>query len=552
MRTRPVPALAGCLLLVGSILGGCGQSEPAGGTTLPPPSATAAPPATSSAPTPSTTAAIITSTTSTTTTEPASEAAPQILVAGPDGVYLVGPGAEPVQLISGRAATAVDDGLGGLLYQVDAGRAWDQTGEPRTTIVWWVPAGSERPLDLLVPATGQSLTLEDAIVDGDDLSVFYRRSEGAPSFEMVDSLRRYDQATGTVTELIRHSAWEAALTIGSVGGGIIAGTSYGQLDASCLFLGFDGTTVHVPADPSVPGCEEPYCPHDCVISLDGSQVAHLETRFDDATNTTLADVVVVAVRDTGVEMVRIDIPHARAGTARLDGVASVDLAGSWILVNRTNGGEAAQAWLVPVDGSEVPAWEVPMAGVARFVTAPVTVRPAQLSLRGDGLGIVALGQPEASALPLLVARFGEPSDEWRYDPADCPPGDAGRCCFAQTGYGCESHYRGVGWEEAALSVIFADGHTYRDDGIPHLTYWSTGKATDRGLATEDGIAVGATVDELRAAYGDRLVRTSIGCGDDLPAYRLDGEMPMTFRLSGPHDDAATTITGIWAGNPGSC
>ena len=101
-------------------------------------------------------------------------------------------------------------------------------------------------------------------------------------------------------------------------------------------------------------------------------------------------------------------------------------------------------------------------------------------------------------------------------------------------------------------MIFADGHTYRDDGIPHLTYWSTGKATDRGLATEDGIAVGATVDELRAAYGDRLVRTSIGCGDDLPAYRLDGEMPMTFRLSGPHDDAATTITGIWAGNPGSC
>ena len=75
--------------------------------------------------------------------------------------------------------------------------------------------------------------------------------------------------------------------------------------------------------------------------------------------------------------------------------------------------EAAQAWLVPVNGSEVPAWEVPIAGVARFVTAPVTVRPVQLTLQGTGLGIVELGRPEASALPLLEARFRTPTSHRR-------------------------------------------------------------------------------------------------------------------------------------------
>jgi hypothetical protein len=553
MCTRPFSIVAGCLLLISTLLTGCGEGELAGDTSSPTPTPTVAAPATSATASPpttgdnrTTTPPIMTTPPSTTTTEPAPEAALQLLVAGPEGVFLGEAGVEPVQLIEDRAATAVDDGLGGLLYQIDAGRDWDQTPALRTTIVWWVPKGSERPLDLLVPTADQSLTLEDALVIDGDLTVFYRRSEGAVSFEMVDSLRRYDHATGAVTELMRGSAWEAGFDVGSVGGGLIAGTEYGQIESYCFFRDFAGAPAFSPADPSVPGCEGPGCPDSCVVSPDGLRVANVETQFDESTNATTAYDVVVSDVATGEELERIEIPDPDWA------ITDLDLSGDGIIVNRSSGEAQLAAWVVNLSSPDVPAWEVPIAGVARFVTSPVTVRPAQLALRGDGLGIVELGQPEASAMPLLVARFGEPSDEWRYDPANCLADHAERCCFAQTGYGCERYYRGVVWEEAALSVIFADGDSYRDDGIPHLTYWSTWEAKDRGLATEAGMSVGATAGELRSAYGDRLVPTSVGCGDELPAYRLDQEMRMVFELSGPFDDPATTITTVWAGSQGSC
>lgn len=543
MGSRPLPALAGCVLLVCSILGGCGQSDPAGGTTLPPPSATAAPPATSSALTLPTTAASITSTT---TTEPASEAAPQILVAGPDGVYLVEPGAEPVQLVSGRAATAVDDGLGGLLYQVDAGRAWHQTGEPRTTIVWWIPAGSERPLDLLVPALDQSLTLEDAAVIDGDLTVFYRRSEGDTPDEMVDILRYYDHATGTVTELMHGSVWEAGFDVGSVGGGIIAGTLCGQIESSCFFLDLDGHPFATPADPSIAECEGPSCAGSCVVSPDGSRLAHAETPFDESTNATTAHHVVVSDMATGAELHRIEIPQRGARV-------SLDISGDWILVNGASGDDDMSAWVIDLARPDIPAWEAPVAGVARFVTAPVTVRPSPLVLRGDGLGIVALGQPMASAIPLLEARFGLPTSEHVADDTSCEGSGyegTATCCFAATGYGCDKLFRALTWRDLGLSVIFSD-RGYRIDGVPHLTFWSFAGAQG-AIATEEGITTGTSVAEVRAAYGARLVATETPCVDGVPAFRTDGEQPLHFTLDGAPDDPSTTVTSLWAGNPGSC
>lgn len=347
---------------------------------------------------------------------------------------------------------------------------------------------------------------------------------------------------------MRGSTWESGFDIGSVGGGLIAGTSYTQVDASCFLLNLDGEVVSSPADPSVPGCEDPDCPRYCTLSPDARRLAHLETRFDQSTNTALAYEIVVDDMTTGDELARIEIPHPE------DSVSGLDVLGDWLIVNRVVG-EQGRAWIIDLAGTTVPTAVMPVPGVARFVTPPVTVRPAPLVLRGDGLGIVALGQPMASVMPLLEARFGAPSDEWTYeaDPACDGSGYAGtHCCFAATGYPCDTYYRGVVWDEAALSVIFADGGLYRDDGIPHLTYWSTWRLTGPGLATEEGIAVGDPVGDVRAAYGNQLVRTSVGCGDDVPTYRTEGEESMMFELSGPPDDPTTTVTSVWAGNPGSC
>ena len=535
MRIHAFCAIAACVLVAAA----CAEAAPGGDTT------TTLSTATSTTIRLSQTTGPAGTTTSAppTTTHAPDHAMPELLVVGPEGVFLVEPGADPVQLVEGRAATAVDDGLGGLLYQIDAGRDWEQTEEPRTTIVWWVPAGSERPLDLLVPASDQDLTLEDAYAVDGSLTVLYRRSEGAVSFEMVDSLRSYDRATGSVAELMRGSAWESGFDIGSVGGGLIAGTSYTQVDASCFLLNLDGEVISSPANPSVPGCESPGCPDSCVLSPDGSGLAHVETRYVESTNTTTAHEIVVSDMATGEKIHTIEFPP---GNGRI----SLDIADDWILVNRATGEEPLAALVVNAASPDIPAWEAPVAGVARFVTAPVTVRPAQFALRGDGLGIVELGQPMASAMPLLEARFGATSDEWTYDPENCR-GDTERCCSAMTGSGCEDYFRAVTWDDVGLSVTFADDFRYPSDGVPHLTFWSTWGANGN-TATLESVSIGTTEVALQAAYGNRLVRTIVGCGDDAPAYRLNEEMPIVFELSGPFGDPATTVTGMWAGNPGSC
>lgn len=553
MRGRAGCALVASLLIVAT----CGRAEPRGepaatgtvtaSTVTMAPATTRTDAGTSSAPT-STTIRL-----NPTSTSPAGDGAmPPILIASPQGVFLVESGVATARLVDGRAATAADDGLGGLLYQIDAGRQWERTEIPRTTIVWWVPQGAERPIDLLVPAANQSLTLEDAVAAEGNLTVLYRRSEGnvpddigdgAWIDRLLDSLRRYDHDTAIVTELFRRGAWEQGFDIGSIGGSLIAGTLYGHVASACFFLDLDGEAVSTPADPTVPGCEGVDCPDRCALSSDGERVAFVLDDFDEATNRLVGTSVIVSSMTTGEEIARVEIVGDGSWHIR-----SLDLSAGWLIVNRKLDGEATKAWIVDLDGSAVPSAVMPVAGRAVFASAPVTVRPSGLQLAGDGLGIVDLGQPMASAMPLLEARFGAPSDEWSHVPSAC--GEQEHCCFMATGYGCNDFFRSVAWEDTGLSVIFSDRVAVQD-GVARLTYWGFhGEPGDGDLATGDGITIGALVSELRAVYGQRLATTT-PCGD-APMFRTDDARPLYFTLSGAADDPSTVVTSLWAGNAGSC
>lgn len=119
-------------------------------------------------------------------------------------------------------------------------------------------------------------------------------------------------------------------------------------------------------------------PDSSVPSAGGARLAHVETQFDESTNSTAAHDIVFAAVDTGDEIARIEIPRPEWS------ISNLDVSDDWIIVNRAAGEERQAAWILNPNVTVVPALEVPVAGVARFVTAPVTVRPSPLVLRGDG------------------------------------------------------------------------------------------------------------------------------------------------------------------------
>ncbi len=115
-------------------------------------------------------------------------------------------------------------------------------------------------------------------------------------------------------------------------------------------------------------------------------------------------------------------------------------------------------------------------------------------LRDGGIGDVDFGAPPLGALEELTALLGPLDAEsgWERYYGECP---------------YVSRYTAV-W--GPLLVRFASGTTpLADRGQEHLTAWSLvgspDVASDPRFTTPEGIGLGATRDDLVAAYGDRLV-----------------------------------------------
>jgi hypothetical protein len=151
----------------------------------------------------------------------------------------------------------------------------------------------------------------------------------------------------------------------------------------------------------------------------------------------------------------------------------------------------------------------PTGGPAAAPTTPETTAPADdegppVILGGDGIGAFVFGADPDQVLAGLTLRWGPPDS------------DSGWVAAASSPYGpCPGTVvRGIDWR--GFTVLFSDGATPRGTaGIRHFFTWEyrvddpARPAPDPGgnrppLRTANGVSVGATVEALRRAYGDRL------------------------------------------------
>ena len=285
------------------------------------------------------------------------------IVTAEDGVYEVAPNGLVRQLISGSVAFAIDDTQGGLLYQVDRGRDWDG-GAKLDTRIWWLPAGSTQPRELLVPtrAEGHELSLHDVYFDG-AIHVVYVRHEGERShehwpFNLSDRLRSFDMAERKATDLAIGSAHEAGIDSMQCGDGLIAYTDINQVGTNCEFIDHNGVPVSIPADVEPVSCEID-CRRRCAIGWDGKLLMYSQDQF--ATPVTISGTAVAFVdARTAEEISRV----VHAGSAQPE---YVDLLGNRVLLSWS--AEPGVIYDMAHLGSEP--FALPIAGRARFAKAPI-------------------------------------------------------------------------------------------------------------------------------------------------------------------------------------
>ena len=424
-----------------------------------------------------------------------------VLVSNQDGVFLIENDGAVIQLVAGPVADAVSDGHGGLVFQVVRGRLAlaGYQGDPipgDSTIIWWVPAGSSTPRELLVPSpgTGHSLSLHDAFTLGDSFGVVYQRHEGSIPFEdMRDSLRVYDHQTKAIVDALSVRGWEWNVDAASAGGDLVAATEFTLYGGGCRLFALDGSSVSRPGVPEMTDAcdvEGSSCPTMCALSDDGSRVVFL----DSAANSPAWDIVLRTVED-GVEIGRSRIEVGGALRPH-----RVDVAGDLVLVN-----QLAEDWThrtAFVGDMRVPGIgpaELPVSGRARFaaggidIDGPITIDSLlaqragemdMLSLRPNGLGIATFGEPAGEVRRRLEGLLGPPSSDSFIEGFD---------------------YHDLWWEAIGLRARFTTRDFHRTDGVEHFVGWGYAPPGGPVLETDEGITIGDSYDTLIAAHGDEVV-----------------------------------------------
>ncbi len=287
--------------------------------------------------------------------QPTTEAPPlpsglQLLVSGPDGVFLVNDDRSSEQLIEGPAVFAIDDLDGGILFQRER---WLRE---RQSIVYRVRAGTGEVVETLVASSDQGLTLNGVARDGDTY-VYYTRNEGTTIDDTRQTLRRYSLETREVTELQDTGGWEAGSFPISVSDSLILLNWGAEVYHGMDFIDLRANTAAVAANPSpADGYEDcGTCPSLGSLSADGSQLVYFET---------VEGVKYAVIRHvaSGAEIRRVDLNIAGDDWWPV----SFDLMGNYLVVNN-------------VDVSD---WEIQRPRL--FDLSQVDPQPIFIGPRGEG------------------------------------------------------------------------------------------------------------------------------------------------------------------------
>jgi hypothetical protein len=170
--------------------------------------------------------------------------------------------------------------------------------------------------------------------------------------------------------------------------------------------------------------------------------------------------------------------------------------------------------------------EAPADSTTTSTTTTTEPAPSAIALRGDGLGVVALGAVPDVAVAAITDELGEPSADSGWQPS----GSFGACPGDRS--------RSVEW--GGLALLFTDGSTAYGEG-EHLSTWRVNDAPPP-VATAKGLGYGATAADAEDLYPDHVER--VPAEDPFPAFlTIDAEGgTITAYL-----DEADSITNLEAG-----
>ena len=345
----------------------CGGDDSVASTSTVPATTVTEAPTTSAAP--ATTTAAPTTTTTTTEPPPAGPPPGSVLITNEDGVYvgtIDGVASQVIDadpgVVGGMIGFAIDDTVGGIVFQPNH-QPFLYMGDD--SIVYWVPQGSGAPQELLVPAADQGLGLED-VVNNDGVQVYYTRVEGRSSPETAkQTLRRFDVAATTVTEVTTVGGWESGSSPISAGGNTIVSNGVGEGYYWMSFYDLDGVLFDSPANPIPDG--EFDCAPECFYYGDVSPDGTLLAVGRLATNAGgFAIVPEIEVRNiaTGAVVLSVVLPEVPA----FPWIHSLDLSDTHVLINIVEeGSEYPYATIVDIASGGLVTYPAPVGGVARFL-----------------------------------------------------------------------------------------------------------------------------------------------------------------------------------------
>ena len=159
---------------------------------------------------------------------------------------------------------------------------------------------------------------------------------------------------------------------------------------------------------------------------------------------------------------------------------------------------------------------------------------SEMSLTPTGIGQVDFGTPPEETIAEFTVAVGGPSEDYDWTPDPI----FGECPGAFT--------RGVTW--GSLVALFSD------DGAGNQEFfaWTYGYDPESGtsgadsreldLRTLEGIGLGSTRAELKAAYGERLIEEE-DLSIEVWGFTIDPDQTQYLQglLSGPSDDARVVV-----------